>query len=34
VAEDVYDAIIEIPKMGNDLLYPFVEFIPLQLFSY
>jgi glucosamine--fructose-6-phosphate aminotransferase (isomerizing) len=31
---DVYDAMIEIPKMENDLLYPLVEIIPLQLFSY
>jgi glutamine---fructose-6-phosphate transaminase (isomerizing) len=30
----VYDAIIEIPKMDNELLYPLVEIIPLQLFSY
>jgi glucosamine--fructose-6-phosphate aminotransferase (isomerizing) len=31
---EIYDAIIEIPKMDNDLLYPLVEIIPLQLFSY
>ena len=31
---DVYDALIEIPKMDNELLYPLVEIIPLQLFSY
>jgi glucosamine--fructose-6-phosphate aminotransferase (isomerizing) len=31
---DVYDAIIEIPKIDNELLYPLVEIIPLQLFSY
>jgi glucosamine--fructose-6-phosphate aminotransferase (isomerizing) len=31
---NVYDAMIEIPKMDNDLLYPLVEIIPLQLFSY
>ncbi|MDQ3884735.1 MAG: glutamine--fructose-6-phosphate transaminase (isomerizing) [Thermoproteota archaeon] len=31
---DVYDAMIEIPKMDNELLYPLVEIIPLQLFSY
>jgi glucosamine--fructose-6-phosphate aminotransferase (isomerizing) len=34
VPNDVYDAIIEIPKMDNELLYPLVEIIPLQLFSY
>ena len=31
---DVYDAMIEIPKMDNELLYPLIEIIPLQLFSY
>jgi glucosamine--fructose-6-phosphate aminotransferase (isomerizing) len=31
---NIYDAMIEIPKMDNDLLYPLVEIIPLQLFSY
>jgi glucosamine--fructose-6-phosphate aminotransferase (isomerizing) len=31
---NIYDAVIEIPKMDNDLLYPLVEIIPLQLFSY
>jgi glutamine---fructose-6-phosphate transaminase (isomerizing) len=31
---NVYDAMIEIPKMDNELLYPLVEIIPLQLFSY
>jgi glutamine---fructose-6-phosphate transaminase (isomerizing) len=31
---NIYDSIIEIPKMDNDLLYPLVEIIPLQLFSY
>jgi glucosamine--fructose-6-phosphate aminotransferase (isomerizing) len=31
---DVYDAMIEIPEMENELLYPLVEIIPLQLFSY
>jgi glucosamine--fructose-6-phosphate aminotransferase (isomerizing) len=31
---DIYDAMIEIPKMDNELLYPLVEIIPLQLFSY
>ena len=30
----VYDAMIEIPKMDSDFLYPLVEIIPLQLFSY
>jgi len=34
VPNDVYDAIIEIPKLDNELLYPLVEIIPLQLFSY
>jgi glucosamine--fructose-6-phosphate aminotransferase (isomerizing) len=34
VPNDIYDAMIEIPKMDNDLLYPLVEIIPLQLFSY
>jgi glucosamine--fructose-6-phosphate aminotransferase (isomerizing) len=34
VPNEVYDAMIEIPKMENDLLYPLVEIIPLQLFSY
>jgi glucosamine--fructose-6-phosphate aminotransferase (isomerizing) len=34
VPNDVYDAMIEIPKMENELLYPLVEIIPLQLFSY
>jgi glucosamine--fructose-6-phosphate aminotransferase (isomerizing) len=34
VPNDVYDAMIEIPKMDNELLYPLVEIIPLQLFSY
>lgn len=33
-ANDIYDAMIEIPKMDNDALYPLVEIIPLQLFSY
>jgi glucosamine--fructose-6-phosphate aminotransferase (isomerizing) len=31
---DIYDYIIEIPKMDNGLLYPLVEILPLQLFSY
>jgi glutamine---fructose-6-phosphate transaminase (isomerizing) len=31
---NIYDSMIEIPKMDNDLLYPLVEIIPLQLFSY
>jgi glucosamine--fructose-6-phosphate aminotransferase (isomerizing) len=30
----VYDAMIEIPKMESEFLYPLVEIIPLQLFSY
>lgn len=30
-ANDIYDAMIEIPKMDNDAL---VEIIQLQLFSY
>lgn len=34
VPNDIYDAIIEIPKMDNELLYPLAEIIPLQLFSY
>lgn len=34
VPNDVYDAMIEIPKMDNELLYPLIEIIPLQLFSY
>jgi glucosamine--fructose-6-phosphate aminotransferase (isomerizing) len=34
VPNEIYDAMIEIPKMENDLLYPLVETIPLQLFSY
>ena len=34
VPNDIYDAMIEIPKIDNDLLYPLVEIIPLQLFSY
>jgi glutamine---fructose-6-phosphate transaminase (isomerizing) len=34
VANEVYDAIIEIPKMENEMLYPLLEVIPLQLFSY
>ena len=34
VQNEIYDAMIEIPKMENDLLYPLVEIIPLQLFSY
>jgi glutamine---fructose-6-phosphate transaminase (isomerizing) len=34
IANEVYDAIIEIPKMDNEMLYPLVEVIPLQLFSY
>jgi glucosamine--fructose-6-phosphate aminotransferase (isomerizing) len=34
VTNDIYDAMIEIPKMDNELLYPLVEIIPLQLFSY
>ena len=31
---NIYDVMIEIPKMDNDLVYPMVEIIPLQLFSY
>ncbi|HJS67945.1 MAG TPA: glutamine--fructose-6-phosphate transaminase (isomerizing) [Nitrososphaera sp.] len=34
VPNDIYDAMIEIPKMDNELLYPLIEIIPLQLFSY
>jgi glucosamine--fructose-6-phosphate aminotransferase (isomerizing) len=34
IPNDVYDAMIEIPKMDNELLYPLIEIIPLQLFSY
>ncbi len=31
---EIYDAMLEIPKMNNEILYPLVEIIPLQLFSY
>lgn len=34
VPNEGYDAIIEIPKMENEMLYPLLEVIPLQLFSY
>jgi glutamine---fructose-6-phosphate transaminase (isomerizing) len=34
VPNDTYDAMIEIPELDNELLYPLVEIIPLQLFSY
>ena len=34
VPNDVYDAMIEIPPMDNEILYPLVEIVPLQLFSY
>ena len=34
VPNDVYDAMIEIPTMDNEILYPLVEIVPLQLFSY
>ncbi|HUG97155.1 MAG TPA: glutamine--fructose-6-phosphate transaminase (isomerizing) [Nitrososphaera sp.] len=34
IPNDVYDAMIEMPRMDNELLYPLVEIIPLQLFSY
>ena len=34
VPNEIYDAMVEIPKMDNDLLYPLIEIIPLQLFSY
>jgi glutamine---fructose-6-phosphate transaminase (isomerizing) len=34
VPNDIYDAMIEMPKMDNELLYPLVEIVPLQLFSY
>jgi glucosamine--fructose-6-phosphate aminotransferase (isomerizing) len=34
VANDIYDAMIELPTMDNELLYPLIEVIPLQLFSY
>ena len=34
VPNEIYDAMIEIPTIDNDLLYPLVEIIPLQLFSY
>ena len=34
VPNDLYDAMLEIPKMENEMLYPIVEIIPLQLFSY
>ncbi|MEO9320556.1 MAG: glutamine--fructose-6-phosphate transaminase (isomerizing) [Nitrososphaera sp.] len=31
---DIYDALIRIPSVANDLLYPLIETIPLQLLSY
>src|SRR5919199_213670 len=34
VPNDVYDAMIEIPTIENEILYPLIEIIPLQLFSY
>jgi glucosamine--fructose-6-phosphate aminotransferase (isomerizing) len=34
VPNDIFDAMIEIPKMDSEILYPLVEIIPLQLFSY
>jgi glutamine---fructose-6-phosphate transaminase (isomerizing) len=34
IPNSIYDAIIEIPKIDNEILYPLVEIIPLQLFSY
>jgi glucosamine--fructose-6-phosphate aminotransferase (isomerizing) len=34
VPNKVYDEMIEIPKMESEFLYPLVEIIPLQLFSY
>lgn len=34
VHNEIYDAMLEIPKMNNEILYPLVEIIPLQLFSY
>lgn len=34
VPNDVYNNMIEIPRLDNELLYPLVEVIPLQLFSY
>jgi glucosamine--fructose-6-phosphate aminotransferase (isomerizing) len=34
VSSDLYDAMIKIPKMDSDILYPLLEVIPLQIFSY
>jgi glucosamine--fructose-6-phosphate aminotransferase (isomerizing) len=34
VASEIYDAFIEVPTMDNEMLYPLIEVIPLQLFSY
>jgi len=34
VPNEIYDAMIPIPRMENELLYPLVEIVPLQLFSY
>ncbi|HZC88934.1 MAG TPA: SIS domain-containing protein, partial [Nitrososphaera sp.] len=34
VPSDIYDAMIEIPTIENEILYPLIEIIPLQLFSY
>jgi glucosamine--fructose-6-phosphate aminotransferase (isomerizing) len=34
VPNDIYDAMIEIPTIENEILYPLIEIIPLQLFSY
>lgn len=34
IQADIYDAMVQIPTMANELLYPLVEVIPLQLISY
>ena len=34
IKADLYDAMVPIPTMTNELLYPLVEVIPLQLISY
>jgi glucosamine--fructose-6-phosphate aminotransferase (isomerizing) len=31
---DIYDATIQIPKIENSVLYPIIEVVPLQIFSY
>jgi glucosamine--fructose-6-phosphate aminotransferase (isomerizing) len=34
IPNNIYDAMIKIPKVDNEILYPLIEVIPLQLFSY